>query len=55
MEKFIELLEQLCNTLSRLGEAVDVSNERLQNLTSNYKSLREDVDKLIENNERSKK
>lgn len=48
MEKFIELLEQLCNTLSRLGEAVDVVNERLQ-------ILREDVDKLIENNGRSKK
>lgn len=46
MEK---LLEQLCQTLEAVNDGVAVINESLFNLITVYKELREDVDKLIEN------
>lgn len=49
MEKLTELLEQLCDTLKAVNDGVAVINESLFNLTTVYKELREDVDKLIEN------
>ena len=44
-----ELLEQLCDTLKAVNDGVAVINESLFNLISVYGELREDVDKLIEN------
>jgi hypothetical protein len=49
MEKFEELLEQLCDTLKAVNDGVAIINESLFQLTSVYEGLRTDVDKLIEN------
>lgn len=49
MEKFTELLEQLCDTLRAVNDGVAVINESLFRLTTVYEELRNDVDKLIEN------
>ena len=52
MEKFIELLEQLCDTLHSMNDGVATINESLFQLTSVYEDLRKDVDMLIENNQK---
>ena len=52
MEKFIELLEQLCDTLRSMNDGVATMNESLFQLTSVYEGLRKDVDMLIENNQK---
>lgn len=49
MEKFTELLEQLCDTLKAVNDGVAIINENLFQLTTVYEGLRTDVDKLIEN------
>lgn len=49
MEKLVELLEQLCDTLRSLNDGVATINESLFQLTSMYEGLRTDVDKLVEN------
>ena len=49
MEKFVELLEQLCETLKAVNDGVAIINENLFQLTTVYEGLRTDVDKLIEN------
>ena len=49
MKKFNELLEQLCDTLKAVNDGVAIINESLFILTTVYKELRNDVDKLIEN------
>ena len=49
MEKFVELLEQLCDTLKSVNDGVAIINENLFKLTTVYEGLRTDVDKLIEN------
>jgi hypothetical protein len=49
MEKFVELLEQLCDTLKSVNDGVAIINENLFQLTTVYEGLRTDVDKLIEN------
>ena len=49
MKKFVELLEQLCDTLKAVNDGVAIINESLFQLTSVYEGLRTDVDKLIEN------
>jgi hypothetical protein len=49
MKKFVELLEQLCDTLKAVNDGVAIINESLFQLTSVYEELRTDVDKLIEN------
>lgn len=49
MEKFVELLEQLCETLKSVNDGVAIINENLFQLTTVYEGLRTDVDKLIEN------
>ena len=49
MEKFSELVEQLREALKSVNDGVAVINESLFNLISVYGELREDVDKLIEN------
>lgn len=49
MKKFVELLEQLCDTLKSVNDGVAIINESLFQLTSVYEELRTDVDKLIEN------
>lgn len=52
MEKFTELLEQLCDTLKSVNDGVAIINESLFNLTTVYEELRNDVNKLIENNQK---
>ncbi len=49
MKKFVELLEQLCDTLKAVNDGVAIINESLFQLTTVYEELRTDVDKLIEN------
>lgn len=49
MEKFEELLKQLCDTLNAVNDGVACINESLCQLTTVYQGLRTDVDKLIEN------
>ena len=49
MEKFNELMEQLCDTLKAVNDGVAIINESLFRLTTVYEELRTDVDKLIEN------
>lgn len=52
MEKFVELLEQLCDTLKAVNDGVAIINENLFQLTTVYEGLRTDVDKLIENSQK---
>lgn len=49
MEK---ILEKLCDTLESLNDGVASINESLFQLLDAYESLRTDVDKLIENNQK---
>ena len=52
MEKFTEILEQMCDTLQSMNDNIGVVNESLFQLTTMYEKLRVDVDKLIENNQK---
>ena len=52
MEKFNELLEQLCDTLKAVNDGVAIINESLFQLTSAYEKLCVDVEKLVENNQK---